>query len=199
MTHLEPEFAPYWRGEPPRVTPSCDVPAFNLDDVHRLQRQLFRDAQKVLGPCVHDYTIEPARFVVGMTGRARRMGSVITIDLDCAAATDWESCVAVLGHELVHALDGLTGEQTWLEEGMACAFGVGQAAAMFDSVPVYRATGAYREALKMVASIPDQFAVVKALRARGIPMCRVMPQRLIDAAPGIDAATARKLCEQFRH
>lgn len=197
MSQLESQFAPFWLGEPPPATPSCAVPAFNLDEVHRLQTQLFRDAEKVLGPCVHGCTIEPARFVVGLTGLARRVGGVITIHLDRMAAMDWESCVAELGHELVHALDGLTGEPTWLEEGMACAFGVGQAAAMFGRVPMYRAPGAYREALKMVASIPDQFAVVKALRAQGIPMCRVTPQRLMAAAPGIDEVLALKLCERW--
>ncbi len=197
MSHLESEFAPLWRGEPPAISP-CDVPVFNLDEVHRLQTLLLREAEKVLGPRTHDHTIEPARFAAGTSGRALRKGRVITIDLGRIAATDWQSCVAELGHELVHALDGLTGDQTWLEEGMACAFGVGQAAAMFDSVPMHRAPGAYGEALKMVASIPDQFAVIKGLRARGIPMCRVTPSQLMAAAPGIDAATATKLCERFR-
>lgn len=199
MSHLESEIAQpsFWAGEPPASSP-CDVPAFNLDEVHRLQTLLFRDAERVLGPCAHDYTIEPARFVASTTGRALRMGRVITIDLDCVAASDWQYCVAELGHELVHALDGLSGHQTWLEEGAACAFGLGQAAAMFGSVPMNMAPGAYREALKLVAAIPDQFAVIKGLRARGIRLCRVTPSQLMHAAPGVDAATATNLCERFR-
>lgn len=181
----------YAMPEPP------DVPALYLDDVHALQADLWQHVQRVLGPCAHAYTIEPAHFAVDNTACAVRIGNDITISLDLHAARDWPSCVCILGHELVHALDGLTGHASWLEEGVGCLFGIGQCVAMFGRAPMHLCSGAYRSAAKLAASIPNQFDVVKALRAQGIRMCSVTPAQLRATAPGIDARTAQILCARF--
>jgi len=120
-----------------------DWPAFNLPEVDRLQAGLMRCAEQALGPRNHDFSIAPARFVTGATGCTERIGNEITIELELNAAKDWQCCVAELGHELVHALDGLTGYPTVLEEGIACAFGLGQCAGWFDGeTPCICAPGA---------------------------------------------------------
>lgn len=176
-----------------------DVPAFHLDDVHAMQADLFQHAQRALGPCTHAYTIAPAQFSVEEgESCAVRIGPEISIRLDIHAARDWAACTMILGHELVHALDGLTGHPTWLEEGVATLFGIGQCAAMFDEVPTHLCKGAYHHAAKLVASVPRQLEVVKALRAQGIRMCSVTPAQLSAAAPSIDARTAKALCARFQ-
>lgn len=175
-----------------------DVPAFHLDDVHRLQAELWEQAQRALGPCTHRYTVAPARFVSGEVSCTVREGNAITINLDLYAARDWASCAAILSHELVHALDGLTGHPTWLEEGIACLFGIGQCAAMFDEVPMHLCSGGYRHAATLVASVPNQLDVVKSLRAQDVRMCAVTPAQLMAAAPGIDSDTVHALCARFQ-
>ena len=174
-----------------------DVPVFHLDDVRKLQADLWQQAVHLLGPCTHPYTIAPARFVINDISCATRIGSEITICLDIHAARDWAACTSILAHELVHALDGLTGHTSWLEEGVACLFGIGQCAAMFDDVPMHLCSGAYRGAANLVASIPNQFDVVKALRAQGSHLCSVTHAQLMAAAPTIDAQTAQFLCAPF--
>lgn len=174
-----------------------DLPAFNLPEVHRLQADLMGYAEKLLGPRNHRFNVAPARFVTGTTGRTTRVGSEITIELELNAAKDWSCCAAELGHELVHALDGLTGYPTVLEEGIACAFGLGQCGALSDEIPFYLCKGHYLDALCMVAAIPKQFAVVRALRGRGIRMCDVTPHHLTAAAPRMHDGVAAKLCERF--
>jgi len=174
-----------------------DVPAFHLDDVHALQADLWQHAQRALGPVTHGYAIAPAYFAIDDAASAVRIGNNITISLDVHAARDWPSCVSILGHELVHALDGLTGHASWLEEGVGCLFGIGQCVAMFGHAPMDLCSGAYRSAAKLVASIPNQFDVVKALRAQDIRMCGVTPAQLLAAAPGIDVRTAQILCARF--
>jgi len=175
-----------------------DLPVFRLDDVHRMQAELWHHAQRALGPCTHGYTVAPARFVTGEEASTVRIGNVITINLEINAARDWASCTAILGHELVHALDGLSGHPSWLEEGVATAFGIGQCAAMFDAVPQGLCKGAYLHAMRLVASIPNQFEVVKALRAQGIRLCNVTPTQLMAAVPSVDPDTAHALCARFQ-
>jgi|GEM_PF-3382248 len=175
-----------------------DLPAFNLPEVHRLQADLMGYAEKLLGPRSHKFNIAPARFVMGTTGSTERIGNEITIELELNAAKDWQCCVAELGHELVHALDGLTGYPTVLEEGIACAFGLGQCAAMFDGdTPLYLCKARYRQALQLAVSLPTPFAVVKRLRAQGIPLCRVAPKDLMNVAPSIGPTTAELMCRRF--
>ena len=177
--------------------PPPDVPAFNLEEVHCMQAGLMQHAERVLGPRSHDLHVEPARFVRGTTGSATRFGRRIVIELESCAAMDWQCCAVELGHELVHALDGVTGRSTWLEEGVACLFGLGQCVAMFEGAPLYMCNGRYREATMMVASIPDQFSVIKALRAKGTHLCSVTPLQLLELEPGMEAAAAAKLCRPF--
>lgn len=174
-----------------------DVPAFHLDDVHALQADMWGHAQRALGPATHGYSVAPAHFAIDDTACAVRIGNDITISLDVHAARDWPSCVCILGHELVHALDGMTGHASWLEEGVGCLFGIGQCVAMYGHAPMDLCSGAYRSAAKLVASIPNQFDVVKTLRAQGIRMCSVRPAQLLAVAPGIDARTAQILCSRF--
>ncbi|HEY5805393.1 MAG TPA: hypothetical protein VIT90_17070 [Lysobacter sp.] len=174
-----------------------DVPAFYLDDMHAMQAELWQHAQRVLGPCAHGYSLAPARFVADEASCATRIGNEITIYLDLNAAGDWACCAAILGHELVHALDGLSGHASWLEEGMGCLFGIGQCAAMFDDVPTHLCSGAYLHALKLVAAIPNPFDVVKSLRAQGLRMCSITPGQLMAAAPAVDRALAAHLCARF--
>lgn len=183
----------------PALRDAPDIPVFRLDDVHQMQAELLAHAERVLGPRSHGFTIAPARFTNGTTGCTARIGDAITIHLEINAAGDWPCCATVLGHELVHALDGLTGHPTWLEEGVACLFGIGQCAAMFGHAPTRLCNGRYLDALRMVTAIPDVFAVVKSLRARGVRFPGITPRHLMDAAPGVDPQTAEALCARFEH
>lgn len=174
-----------------------DLPAFHLDEVHRMQSQLLVNIQHLLGPCMHDFAIEPARFVDGTTANATRFQDRITIELERSAATDWVYCAAILGHELVHAWDGLLATPSCLEEGVACAFGIGQAAAWFDHVPSELAKGSYQQTLKLVAAVPDLFGVVRSLRRKGIHLSNIKPWQLIAASPAVGQPLATALCARF--
>ena len=174
-----------------------DVPVFRLDEVHRMQAELFHNAERVLGPRTHDFVIMPAQFVAGTEACAMRLGDEITIQLEYNAARDWEHCTAILGHEIVHALDGLFGPPTWLEEGVACAFGISQCAAWYGRVPNELIKGSYTRALSLIGRVPDVFSAVRTLRAEGLRLGRVTPGRLMDAAPGVDASLAASLCARF--
>jgi len=177
----------------PDVAPVCDLAA-----VHDLQRRLLREAERMLGPRRGCATIRPATFVATTTGCTRRVGDTISIELEINALRDWSCCVAELAHELVHALDGLTGDPSWLEEGVAGAFGAAMAITMFEDPPMYLFEGDYLEALRLTASIPDQFAAIKSLRAQGIALHAVTVQQLMAAAPGLSADHAALLCRPFR-
>lgn len=165
--------------------------------VAELQSWLLDACEIAIGPRQHAHTILPATFNDSGPGFAERRGGIIRIDLQPLAANDWQVCVAQLGHELVHAVNGLTGWPTWLEEGVATAFGIGQCFAMFNEVPGYLCRGRYGEAVHDVGRIPSLFVVVRRLRAHGVSLSGVTPALLKAASAGIDAALADKLCRRF--
>ena len=174
-----------------------DLPAFFIEDVHKMQADLWQHAQRALGPCTHGYTIAPARFVAEEASCAMRIGNEISIYLDLNAAADWACCAAILGHELVHALDGPSGSPSWLEEGMGRLFGMGQCAAMFGDAPTHLCRGAYFHALKSVADIPDALGVVRSLRSKGLRMRSLTPAQLMAEVPTLDDRAAHMLCARF--
>ena len=176
-------------------------PSDDPENLLRLQNELMRNAEAMLGPRDSSILIDPPGFTDDLPHVIPTSSCFVWKALLGPAAKDhWRFAVFQLAHETVHLLNPQTGDGNYLEEGIAVEFS--RRIQPPYNIDIVVNLQVYEDAHELVLQLPvNALSAAKRIRESvgSLNVGKVTAQDLEKLFPDVDKAILIKLVAPFPH